>query len=219
MLIVILMTWLKMTFLKMWQTAAVAAACALFIGLTWPLAIEQSNNEIDKWLGNQQLMLDTSVIITLEVLWQMAYCLLSGKLLYEGRVGRRTIWAYRLLRFFPGILIFPVLFYLLVEVIYLLPGMDFSLVAWTLAVIVLAAIMVGTLCLRLVLPEKSLRLEILFLSSSLVLILGIVATVNGTTNFKGSDSIEWMALAAFMALMLVCAVAGYFIRIFLELKV
>ena len=78
MLVVIFMTWLKLTFLKMWQIIVVAVICSLFIGLSWSYAIQQSRNEISEWLGNQRLMLDTSVLLTIEVFWQMAYCMLSG---------------------------------------------------------------------------------------------------------------------------------------------
>lgn len=91
MLVVIFMTWVKLTFLKAWQVAVVAVICALFIGLTWNFAIARSRNEISAWLGNQQLMLDTSVVLTLEVIWQMAYCMLSGKLIYDGKVSRRFV--------------------------------------------------------------------------------------------------------------------------------
>ena len=211
MFLVTFMTGLKLTFLKVWQMAVVAAVCALFIALIWPLAIQQSRNEIAEWLGNPQLMLDTSVILTLEVLWQMAYCLLAGKLLYGKPVKKRTIWIYRVLRFFPGILIFPVLFYALVQLIYALPGSDFSTVAYSLAAGTLVAFPAFAFLIKLLLPEKDLRQEILFLCAALVLILGIVATVNGTTSFKGSDPVEWGALGAFIGLTLVCAVVGYVI--------
>lgn len=210
MLVVIFMTWLKLTFLKMWQIIVVAVICSLFIGFSWPYAIQQSRNEIGEWLGNQRLMLDTSVLLTIEVLWQMAYCMLSGKLLYGEVVSRRTVWIYRILRFFPGLLIFPVLFYLQIQVMYLISGVDFVTVSWSLASAVLIAVVGGAYLLRWLLPQKSLRLEVLFLSSSLVLILGIVTTVNGTTSFKGTEQIEWNALFAFCVLTLVCAVIGYF---------
>ena len=210
MLVVIFMTWLKLTFLKMWQIIVVAVICSLFIGFSWPYAIQQSRNEIGEWLGNQRLMLDTSVLLTIEVLWQMAYCMLSGKLLYGEVVSRRTVWIYRILRFFPGLLIFPVLFYLQIQVMYLISGVDFVTVSWSLASAVLIAVVGGAYLLRWLLPQKSLRLEVLFLSSSLVLILGIVTTVNGTTSFKGTEPIEWNALFAFCVLTFVCAVIGYF---------
>lgn len=210
MLVVIFMTWLKLTFLKMWQIIVVAVICSLFIGFSWPYAIQQSRNEISEWLGNQRLMLDTSVLLTIEVFWQMAYCMLSGKLLYGETVSRRTIWIYRILRFFPGLLIFPVLFYLQIQVMYQISGVDFAIVSWSLALIVFVAVIGGSYLLKWFLPQKSLRLEVLFLSSSLVLILGIVTTVNGTTSFKGAEPIEWNALLAFCVLTFVCAVIGYF---------
>lgn len=210
MLVVIFMTWVKLTFLKAWQVAVVAVICALFIGLTWNFAIAQSRNEISAWLGNQQLMLDTSVVLTLEVIWQMAYCMLSGKLIYDGKVSQRTVWVYRMLRFFPGILILPVLFYLQIQVMYFFSGIDFALISWSLAVLVLFTMIGGTYALRLLLPQKALRLELLFLSAALVLILGIVSTVNGSTNFKGSDPIEWRALLTFIATAILCGGIGYF---------
>ena len=210
MLVVIFMTWLKLTFLKMWQIIVVAVICSLFIGFSWPYAIQQSRNEISEWLGNQRLMLDTSVLLTIEVFWQMAYCMLSGKLLYGETISRRTIWIYRILRFFPGLLIFPVLFYLQIQVMYQISGVDFAIVSWSLALIVFVAVIGGSYLLKWFLPQKSLRLEVLFLSSSLVLILGIVTTVNGTTSFKGAEPIEWNALLAFCVLTFVCAVIGYF---------
>jgi len=210
MLVVIFMTWLKLTFLKMWQIIVVAVICSLFIGLSWSYAIQQSRNEISEWLGNQRLMLDTSVLLTIEVFWQMAYCMLSGKLLYGETVSRRTIWIYRILRFFPGLLIFPVLFYLQIQVMYQISGVDFAIVSWSLALIVFVAVIGGSYLLKWFLPQKSLRLEVLFLSSSLVLILGIVTTVNGTTSFNGTEPIEWNALFAFCVLTFVCAVIGYF---------
>jgi len=209
MLVVIFMTWLKLTFLKVWQMVVVATLCSLSIGLSWSQAIQQSRNEISEWLANQTLMLDTSVLLTFEVLWQMTFCMYSAKLLYGENASRRTIWIYRTLRFFPGILIFPVLFYLQIQVMYLVSGMNFAMVSWSLAFIVFITTIGGSFLLRWFLPQKSLRLEVLFLSSSLVLILGVITTVNGTTTFKGAEPVEWKALLAFITLTLVCAGIGY----------
>ena len=212
MFLVMFMTWLKLSFLKAWHIAVISAVCSLFIVLTWCIAIEQSRNEISEWLGNQRLMLDTSVVLTIEVLWQMCFCLLSGKLLYGEKVGRRTIFAYRVLRFFPGVLILPVLFYALIQAVYAFTGVSFSLVAWTMAAFVFLLMPAGAYAIRFLLPEKPLRLEILFLCASMILILGIIATVNGSTTFKGSDPIEWAALGTFALIALVCGTVGFCIR-------
>lgn len=210
MLLVMLNMALKLSLIKGWWLAVIALVCTLWIGFSWHTAIDQSRNQIAEWLADQPLMLDVSVILVLEVLWQMAYCLLAGKLLYGEPVGRRVIWCYRVLRFFPGILFFPVLYYLLVQVIYLFPGAGFATVSWSLGLLVGILLPAVALGIRWLLPEKEIRLELLFLGSALVLTLGIIATVNGTTTFKGSDPIEWMALAAFFVVALVCALVGFF---------
>ena len=200
---------LKQTFLRFWQLCVSTLACALFVGLIWPYAIEQSRQQIEVWLADQPLMLDTSVLLTLEALWQMAFCLLAGKLLYEGQLKTCVIVCYRILRFFPGLLILAVLFAAEVALIYQLPGVDFAVTAWGMSLAVLILLPALYWLIRWLLPERDLRLEILFLCNALLLLLGIVATVNGTTSFKGSDAIEWTALAAFLLLTLVCSLIGW----------
>lgn len=68
---------LKLTYCKLWTVGVIAVSACLFVGLMWPLAIEQSKTQIADWLSNPQLMLDTSVILSLEVVLQLAYCMLA----------------------------------------------------------------------------------------------------------------------------------------------
>ena len=185
---------LKQTFWKFTAVAAIAIVCTLFTGLMWPYAIEQSRSQIADWLGNTSLMLDTSVILTIEVSLQMAYALLAVHVASAYPVKRRTLLAYRFLRWFPGILIFPVLFSGLVYLIFSFPGISFTTVAWSYATFVLVALPAGRRLLLYLLPEKELRLELFFLTNALVAILGIVATVNGRTSVAGVNNVNWEAL-------------------------
>ena len=127
---------LKQTNRKIYSVLFSAAVCALFVGLMWPYAIEQSKSQISDWLADSSLMLDVAVILSLEVVIQMAFCILAAHIQTSGKVKPITIWIYRVLRWFPGVLIFPVLFSILVSAIFALPGVSFSLVAWVLAAIV-----------------------------------------------------------------------------------
>lgn len=107
-------------------------------------------------------------------------------------------------------LVFPVLFSALVAAIFALPGVSFPLVAWGLAAIVLAAIPLGRMLLKRLLPEKEIRLEVLFLSNALLAVLGIIATVNGRTAVAGTSQVDWGALggvAAVVAAGLACGAA------------
>lgn len=199
---------LKQTYRKIYFVAFSAAVCALFVGLMWPYAIEQSKSQISDWLENASLMLDIAVILTLEVVLQMAFCILAANIQTSGKVKPRTLWIYRFLRWFPGVLIFPVLFSVLVAIIFALPGVSFSLVAWSLAGVILFMIPVGSWFLRWLLPEKEIRLEILFLSNALIALLGIIATVNGQTAVAGISQVDWMALMGVGLLLIVGFLGG-----------
>ena len=113
---------LKQTFWKAVAVGIIAAVAALFAGLMWPYAIEQSKTQIADWLGNTALMLDTSVLLTIEVSLQMAYAMLAVHVASAYPVKPRTMLTYRFLRWFPGLLIFPVLFSGLVYLIFAFPG-------------------------------------------------------------------------------------------------
>ena len=170
------------------------AVCALFAALSWPYAIEQSKAQIQAWLSNQPLMLDTSVLLSVEVCAQMAYAWLAVHVAHVYPVKRHMLIFYRLLRWFPGLLIFPVLFSGLVFLIFAFPGTSFTTVAWCYAGFLTVAIPCGRYLLLVLLPEKELRLELFFLTHALIAILGIVATVNGNTSAAGGSEINWLSV-------------------------
>lgn len=203
---------LKQTYRKIYSVLVISVICALFVGLIYPYAIEQSKSQISAWLSDTQLMLDTSVVLTVEVMLQMSFCMLAAYMLTAGAVKKRTLWCYRILRWFPGILIFPVLFSALVAVIFAFPGVEFSTVAWWMAAVIAVAIPLGTWLLRWLLPEKELRLELLFLCNALIAILGVIATVNGRTAVKGVGDVDWGALTGLLVLVCVGAASGVLIR-------
>jgi len=208
---------LKQTYRKVYSIAFSAIVCALFVGLMWPYAIEQSKSQISDWLANSALMLDIAVILTLEVAVQMAFCVLSAHIQTSGKVKPITIWVYRVLRWFPGVLIFPVLFSLLVSAIFALPGVSFSLIAWVLAAIVFIVIPLAAWGVKWLLPEKEIRLELLFLSNALIAILGVIATVNGQTAVAGISDVDWKALGGVVSL-LTCGLALGIIAYRIKLK-
>lgn len=195
MMIVVCFNYLvKQTFRKAYFVAVSAVVCALFVGLAWPWAIEQSKNQIADWLADSALMLDLAVLLTLEVALQMTFCVVAAHIHTAGRVKPSVVRLYRLLRWFPGLLVFPVLFSLLVAAIFALPGVSFPLIAWSLAAIVAIVIPLGRWALKHLLPEREIRLELLFLANALIAILGIIATVNGRTAVAGGTTVDWMAL-------------------------
>ena len=198
------------------------ALCALFVGLAWPWAVEQSKTQIEAWLANPDLMRDTAVVLSIDVAFLLAYCWGSTKApakpyqqIYVAQnrytVLLRKLWR-GLLAIYPGLLIFPVLFSLEVSTIFFLPGVDFALVAWGLAAIVAVTFVALGFGFEFLLPERELRLELLFLLNILIAILGVIATVNGRTALEGVGSVKVLSLVA--DAVLYCFLCAH--RLFLE---
>lgn len=199
---------LKQTYQKRPIVILIAMLCALIVGLMWPLAIEQSKSQISDWLANPKLMLDIAVILTIEVIIQITFCILYAYIHTSNKISRYAKWSYLFLKWFPGILIIPVLFSLLVSVIFAFPGISFPIIAWSLSIIILTTIPFGCWCLKRLLPEKEIRLELLFLTNALIAILGISATVNGQTAIAGISKVNWEALGSVCSLLIIGAVIG-----------
>lgn len=66
---------LKLTFMRPWQMIAEAVILAFATISTTDIAISQSKIQISEWLQTPDLMLDLSVILTLDVALQIAFCL------------------------------------------------------------------------------------------------------------------------------------------------
>ena len=204
---------LKQTFWKPIAVGVTAAIAAVFVILVWPYAIEQSKTQIADWLSDNQLMLDTSVVLNLEIVLQMAFCLLAVHVANFSPVKRRMMWAYCVLYWFPGVLIFPVLFFGLTQAIFSFPGVSFKLIAWLFGLFIFVVIPVGRWLVRWLLPEEELRLELFFLTNALVAILGIIATVNGRTAVDGVSDVDWSALTGCIILFLVGAIVGWIVYV------
>lgn len=205
---------LKQSYRKLYSVIFSAVVCSAFVGFMWRYAIEQSKSQISIWLSDSALMLDIAVILTLEVVIQMSFCVLSAYIQTAGKIKLVTLWTYRFLRWFPGVLIFPTLFSMLVSVLFALPGVSFTLISWSLAAAVLVIIPLGSIFLRWLLPEKEIRLELLFLINALIAILGVIATVNGQTAVAGVSEVNWPALGGIAILLLTGLIAGSLIYFF-----
>lgn len=199
---------LKQTFWSLRSTALAAVVAAGFVVAMWPYAIEQSKTQIADWLSDTALMLDTAVVLTVEVALQMAFCLLSVHLANVSPVKRRMRVAWKILYWFPGVLLLPVLFFGLTQLIFALPGISFRQVAWGFGLAVLVLLPLGRWGVKWLVPEPELRLELLFLLHALVAVLGVIATVNGRTAVQGTATVDWAALGGCVGIFAAGALLG-----------
>ena len=162
-------------------------------------------------------MADASVLLTIEVALMVAYCIAAGSTCRTASTEpprhaplRRA--ARFFLAFFPGLTVFVALFALQTQLIFSLPGVSFSLTSWLMAVAVLLIVPIAAWGIHSLLPEHTLRLELLFVLNLIMLGLGIVATVNGRTAVVGNAQVEWGALLGVVALCIAGLAAGLLIR-------
>ena len=203
---------LKLSFLHIRETMTLAVVALLVVALSWPLAIEQSRTQIADWLNNQQQMLDTAVLLTVDTALQLVFCFsMAGELAGEAKNNKQKV-RHMLLTYFPGLTVFIVLFSLLVWVIFAFPGTDFQLVAWALGTAIAIAIPCLSYLTKWMLPEKDIRLELLFIGNIATGILCIVTTVNGKTAVTGNTEIDWKSLLLVASVTLAGAAAGMAIR-------
>jgi hypothetical protein len=197
---------LKLSFWKPWQTIIFSFACSVFTLWTCQYAITQSKTQLHDYLQNVKIMQDMAVLITIESVICFAFCFISLKTINGEKVKN---WL-KLLKWYPGLLIFLVLFYVLTQTIYAMPGTDFSTISYVMAVIVLVAIPVLSYFLKYLLPEKELKLEVYFLVSLFVCLIGLITTVNDTVIYaKHETPLDTKALIISGGLFIIIFLIGF----------
>lgn len=217
MLFVVIASVLKLSFSKLSYTLGVALACSAFVVLTYPYSIEQTRHGIAEYILNRGLRENTAILITLEALIFIAYAFarLEGggaPSVRRPRTRLRAIAGYvgdLLLDSYPGVLILLVLFYIQTTLIFALPGVDFAWISYALALAVLVLIPTARYLLRLLLPERELRLETFFLVSLVVFVLGIITTVDEHIRSAPEVDLDWRGGAIALALFGVCFILGH----------
>lgn len=118
MLFIVMNCVLKVSFWKWWQAALFGVVCGVFVAATYPYAILQSKTQIADYLGHTVALQDMAVVITIESVICFAYCVA----VLRGWFGQREKWWVKPLKWYPSLLVFPVLFYLQTELIFSFPG-------------------------------------------------------------------------------------------------
>ena len=200
---------LKQTFVARHILIIPTLVLGIFATLMWQVAIEQSKTQIADWLQNTELMRDIAVVLSVDVVAQLTFCILTVRMADSKYQRLRSRLMAKALLLYPGFIIFPVVLALLVQLIFLFPGVSFMLVSSLLGAAIFIVVPLGSFLLRRLLPESDLRLEILFLSNVLVAFVGVIATVNGETQNTPTGSVDLWALAAFIVLLAVGFAMGF----------
>lgn len=208
MLFVALGTALRLTFERGWILPLLFGAVAsVFVYLTYPYAIEQTKTGLAGYIADRSLREYAAIFISLDVALVVGY---SFSRLTKAHTQRGRVVSL-VLRLYPGVLLFPVLFYLQSTLIFALPGVDFGVVSLLLSLGTLVLVLGLVYLLRFLLPEEELRLEVLFLVELFIFILGIIASVEETIRTAPTESpIEWRGLVLTLGVAGLCFLLGAF---------
>lgn len=144
----------------------VRLALALLLGVwAWfitPVVTEQPVSQLAVAVLSRETVLDVSALIVVEAILMIAWCFSTMR---DTAVWTDPRWnkAVRAVLYcYPGLSLFGVAYVAVVWALLAFPGVDFRLLAWTVAVVstALAALLSGAL-LRL-LPQGDRRTELLF---------------------------------------------------------
>jgi hypothetical protein len=187
---------LKLSFWKFWQVCLFGFVCAAFVAGTCGWAIEQSKTQLADFLGHAKIMQDAAVLVTVESALCFTFCFAELRAMFGS--GNKKWWR-PVLGWYPGLLIFPVLFYLQTQLVFALPGVGFTTISHLMAAGVMILIPSLAVLIRRLYPERGLRLEVLFLASLFVCVVGLIATVNGNVTYAAVEeavNLKAIALAA-----------------------
>ncbi|MDR1055548.1 MAG: hypothetical protein LBL90_06955 [Prevotellaceae bacterium] len=179
MLFIVINCVLKLSFWRFWQVAIFSLTCAVFVIIACNYTILQSKTQLADYFNNTKIMQDVAVLVTIESTLCLAFCVSALQKYFGKRVKRwmRPLYGY------PSLLIFPVLFYILTQLIFGMPGTGFSSISYVMAVIVFASLPLLSLAVKKLYTETELRLEVHFLVSLFVCIIGLITTVNGNVTY------------------------------------
>ncbi|MDR1370377.1 MAG: hypothetical protein LBJ72_09695 [Dysgonamonadaceae bacterium] len=205
-LFIFINTVLKLSHWKWWQGVISGLVYAGFILLAYPYAITQSKTQLADYLNNTAIMQDMAVLVTFESVIYLTFCFSAMRQLY----GTKPKYQMKLLHWYPGLLVFPALFYVLINAVFGLSGVDFSLIAYVLAGGIFLLLPLLSLGIKRLLPEKELRLEVQFLVSLFVAITGLTCTVNGNVIYTAMEEpLNTNALIAALGIFLFFFGTGY----------
>ena len=196
---------LKLSFLTKWQVALFGVVCGIFVVLTYPYATEQSKTELEAFMMSPAVLKNMAVLITLESVLFFSFIMA----VLQGEMGTGEKWWNKLLKWYPSLLIFPVLFFIQTELIFALPGVEFTTVSYGFAAAV--TVLIPALCglFYYLFPERELRLETHFLVTLFVCIIGLLMTVNGEVTYQASGQpTDWRAIGVALSLFVLFFVIG-----------
>ncbi len=184
------------------------AAIAVGIYAAYPYAIEESYVSIQKIMTNPSILNDFATLVIAESLFGCLLSLFQIKLFFGQNI--KKWWQYASL--FVGVAFLISIYFLEVLIFINLPGIDFSLLAIIITVLVPALILSVKYFVKWLTPENYLRTEMKFFLHLIQLLLSIILSVIilklPVNTVEYENSLQTLSLVAVIVVFFV--VTGYF---------
>lgn len=207
MLFIVINLFLKLSFWKWWQVLIFSLLAAVFVLVMKQFAIMQSKTQLNDYFLNNEALQNAAVLVTVESAIGFTFCFAALRNKFENGKKRWIQFLY----WYPGLLVFAVIFYLLTQSIFNMSGADFDKVTRFVAGGVLVVVPAAAFIIRKILPEKEFRLEVHFLVSLFIAITGLLITVSGNVTYAVvREPLNIKALVMASALFAAAFLTGYF---------
>lgn len=195
-LLIVLNCVTKLSLWRWWQQALYGLLLGGFAWWSLRWVILQSKTQLTDYLQDTNTLQTLAILITIESAIGLAFSLLwlNGK-------------SMKLLDAYASLLMFPVVFYLLTQVIFLTTGKDFGMVGLTFAAAIIVLLPLMAQSIRWLLPDKSSRVELHLQLTVLVCMLGLISTTHGQMVYVVKEEpLDWVSLMTSF---------GFFIALFI----
>lgn len=170
--LITLSLFLKVSFFPKWGIGAVALGFAVWIGVLTPWLTDLSKPQLMSMLERRDYLQNLSLALIIEAVLMIAYCM---SCFASENLSRGRIWGLKLLRSYPGLMFGVVQGYVVGISLFMWPGLDFTILRIGAAGASLLLVSLGAWGLKWLLPEKSLRWELLFILNIFIILLSVVA--------------------------------------------
>ncbi len=214
---ILINTALKLSFWKLWQSLMFGAAVALFVYLVYPAATKLSKTELDAMIQTPAIMQNMAVVITLETLVFFAFAFMALRQFFGKKVKK---YLFVPLRFYPGLLLFPTAFFVLGELFFAFPGVDFERTAYIQAGVLFILIPLMAYGFKTLLKDADFRLELLFITNLFTCIFGLISTVNGNMVYRSvNQTTDLRILLPILGVCVLLFAAGFVFYKYKKLKI
>lgn len=205
MLFVVLNCATKLSLWNWWQRFAFSGVLAAFVWWSERYAVLQSKTQLAEYLQNVEILQNMAVIVTIESAVNFGFCFL-----WFGERRASSSAYHFLLKYYPSLLVFPVMFYVLTQTMFVAVGIDFSTTSMIVAALTFILLPLLAEGMKWFIADAEGRVEIHVFLSCLVCVLGLATTVTSKMIYRANETpIDWQMVSIAIIVFIVLFIAGY----------